>query len=1131
MKRGLGTAGLSYVMAGVLALVAISLLTTSSAFASVSTGDGGWVWQRGLDSLTSYSSVTFANAHAGWAVGSGGRILHTFDGGDTWYRQRTETDEDLTAIDMHDGQNGWAVGKLGTIVHTTDGGDTWAGQNSHTNDRLSDVSAVSAQEAWALGGSETRILHTTDGGATWQAESTLAGYNQWGRILFDADGLHGWITVSSASDLGLLLRTADGGKTWLPADTGCTYNVSAIASNGDGVLVAGDWNGYTARSTDWGKTWTDYPPIYRGIGSMAFASATTAWATCTNGGLMRSDDAGETWQYIRSTPWPLASVAFAGATNGWAVGASGSMIRTDATGRHWQTVAAEAPGKLWSIAFTDPTTGWAIGEDGTAVRTTDGGEHWAAAASRRPERLDSVEAIGAKAWVVGTGGSIFATADGGSTWQPQDSNTSDELSAVAFSDAQHGWVTGADGTILHTLDGGSTWDACESRTFANLKDASVVDAQTAWFVGGGTAVETTDGGASFRTVTLPDTFFTLIDFVDAEHGWVADGQGRLCSTTDGGATWTDLSFGSPRIFFQAIDFGSPTAGRAFGNGRAWTTADGGQTWTEATAAWDDTLAQPVQAVDFDGASGWAVGYNGTVLATTDGGDAWQAQASGATGAFRAVAAQHDGVVVAVGDDGLVAHSSDGGAHWAVTMMGLPENLSALSAFDASTACVAGQYGFSRTSDAGVTWSFVPQGYGGPQMAFTDTLHGWMAGYSGQLARTSDGGATWQPLTLSAGTEFIFDIDFLDSQTGWVLGLYNRLYKTTDGGDTWTPMTTDLHLANAIEFLDVDHGWALVGSSVSHTSDGGATWQKQADAPVLPPSSGRATLSAMAFADAQHGWVVGEGGTIMATTDGGTTWVVEEPGTRQWLHGVAATGPQSAWVAGENGAILHTTNGGFPAPDDAPPVTTLDVTAAAPQPALAQGSSLVTTDLLRGAGRTVTAARWYTAEPDLKLDVADATGVQVTAWAADPRSTRAGLITWQRGTTPAVSGQGLHRVCYRSVDDAGNAETVKTAWVGIDQMVPVPKAPRAAMVTRGRKAALRYLIADVAGSRQTVTIVITTLGGAHKGRVTLRQCSANKLLTYSFRCRLKRGSYRFIVSAVDPTGHRSVTPASNRLRVR
>jgi hypothetical protein len=84
---------------------------------------------------------------------------------------------------------------------------------------------------------------------------------------------------------------------------------------------------------------------------------------------------------------------------------------------------------------------------------------------------------------------------------------------------------------------------------------------------------------------------------------------------------------------------------------------------------------------------------------------------------------------------------------------------------------------------------------------------------------------------------------------------------------------------------------------------------------------------------------------------------------------------------------------------------------------------------------------------------------------------------------------------------------------------------------GQKAALSYLIADVAGSRQTVKIVITTLGGARRGAVTLRQCSANKLLTYSFRCRLKRGSYRFSVSAVDPTGHRSVTPATNRLRVR
>jgi photosystem II stability/assembly factor-like uncharacterized protein len=1118
MKRRHATARPWCVLCGVLALVMASLVVSPAALASVSTGDGGWVWQRGLEAGTAYSHVMFASSSSGWTVGSGGRILHTFDGGDTWYRQRSGTDQDLTAVDVPDGQSGWAVGAAGTILRTTDGGDTWVAQEAPSTDRFFDVGAVSAQEAWALGGSAARLLHTTDGGATWQTSPVLDGYTQWGGIVFDADRQHGWIAVSTAATLGLVLRTSDGGQTWEQSHTGCGYTISALASNGSGTVIAGDQGGYLARSTDWGATWQAYPAIYLGIAAMAFASPDTAWATTSRGGLMRTVDGGQTWQYVTSKPWRLASVAFAGETNGWAVGDNGSMIRTDQTGQHWQTVKAEASEQLWDVAFTDAATGWAIGFESTSLRTTDGGESWAAASPRRPEKFESVTVVGSRAWAVGTGGSIFATGDGGAHWNAQDSGSSDELGVVSFSDLDHGWAAGTSGTILRTSDGGSTWEPCESGAFSTVTDVSVVDDQTVWFVAGGTAVMTADGGASFRSVTLPGSWSSLIDFVDAEHGWVADGQGRLYRTSDGGVSWDDYSFGSPRIFFMAIDFSSPLDGWAFGNGCGWTTTDGGQTWVQDTQPWDSQLAQPVQTVDFDGAAGLAVGYNGTVLTTTDRGGSWQARAAGTSAALSAAAADSDGTAYAVGDNGLIIRSTDGGATWAAQMMGLPRNLSALSAFDASTAYVAGQYGFSRTTDAGGIWSFLPQGYGGVVMDFSDPLSGWMAGYSGELAHTTDGGLSWQPQSLGTGTEFIFDIDFIDSQTGWVLGLYHRIYTTTDAGATWTPIDARSLDANAIHFLSKDVGWAVGSYSISQTTDGGATWQQKADSPALPPTTGRAALSAVDFADAQHGWAVGEGGAIMATTDGGANWSPQDSGTSQWLRGVAATGPQSVWVAGEGGAILHTTNGGFPAPDDAPPVTTLDVT---PQAGPAGAV----------AGRSAAAPQWFTTVPDLALDARDATGIQVTAWSVDPPSTRSGLIPWRRGASPVLTGQGLHQICYRSVDDFGNAEQVRSKWVGLDQTAPVPQASRPASVKRGHKVTLRYEIADVPGSPQSVTLVIRSTRGKVMRKVVLRQRRSNVSLSYSFVCAFKQGSYRFSVSSVDPVGYRSARPASNGLRVR
>ncbi|BCQ28702.1 glycosyl hydrolase (plasmid) [Caballeronia sp. NK8] len=50
-----------------------------------------------------------------------------------------------------------------------------------------------------------------------------------------------------------------------------------------------------------------------------------------------------------------------------------------------------------------------------------------------------------------------------------------------------------------------------------------------------------------------------------------------------------------------------------------------------------------------------------------------------------------------------------------------------------------------------------------------------------------------------------------------------------------------------------------------SDDEGKTWRQSNHVPVS------ATLSAVTFADAQHGWTVGQWGVILATSDGGETW--------------------------------------------------------------------------------------------------------------------------------------------------------------------------------------------------------------------------------------------------------------------
>ena len=64
----------------------------------------------------------------------------------------------------------------------------------------------------------------------------------------------------------------------------------------------------------------------------------------------------------------------------------------------------------------------------------------------------------------------------------------------------------------------------------------------------------------------------------------------------------------------------------------------------------------------------------------------------------------------------------------------------------------------------------------------------------------------------------------------------------------------------------------------------------------------------------YGWGVGEGGVILATTDGGAHWVAQHSGTTDDLYDVTFTDARHGWAVGASrrlaaGVILATTDGG------------------------------------------------------------------------------------------------------------------------------------------------------------------------------------------------------------------------------
>jgi hypothetical protein len=129
----------------------------------------------------------------------------------------------------------------------------------------------------------------------------------------------------------------------------------------------------------------------------------------------------------------------------------------------------------------------------------------------------------------------------------------------------------------------------------------------------------------------------------------------------------------------------------------------------------------------------------------------------------------------------------------------------------------------------------------------------------------------------------------------------------------------------------------------------------------------------------------------------------------------------------------------------------------------------------------------------------------------------------------VSGQGEHTVSYRARDRQGNVESTRTCTVRIDARGPVTSA-RAARVRRGARVILRYAAADLT-PKANVRLVVRTLSGARRATLRRGWRRTGTLLRVSWRCTLRRGTYRVWVYATDQAGNRQVKAGRARLTVR
>jgi len=177
-----------------------------------------------------------------------------------------------------------------------------------------------------------------------------------------------------------------------------------------------------------------------------------------------------------------------------------------------------------------------------------------------------------------------------------------------------------------------------------------------------------------------------------------------------------------------------------------------------------------------------------------------------------------------------------------------------------------------------------------------------------LLKTQDGGSSWQRIFLNGAdvNARLVRVVFADSQRGWVFGESGIVFATRDGGVQWTRQAAPTrHLLLGGTFVDYAHGWLVgAGATILQTSDGGLSWQSG----VVRDGAG-ARFTATSFAGNSLGWAVGTAGLIFATNDGGRTWFQQQSTIDTDLFDVKFVDTSEGWAVGSQGTLLGTKDGG------------------------------------------------------------------------------------------------------------------------------------------------------------------------------------------------------------------------------